>query len=213
MKLYEASGNRFIIGEDDVDVVQMCKEYECDGYLKIYSHRMQVFNADGSEASLCVNGLNCFAHYLYDAHEEYHIYALVIGNEVYKCEIAQKNPFITTLTLKIPKIYRNFVDTGNEHMILFDSTTEKAEQLCARFDCNVSYVHVINRKCIEVKTYERGVGFTLSCGSGNVASAYYCYVNDFCDAQIDVLNEGGICSINIKKDIDIKVMSQFVREI
>ena len=213
MKIYEANGNRFLFGKKDVDVVGMCQEYECDGFLKVHSHQMRIFNADGSEASLCVNGLNCFAHYLHDENEEYNVYALVIGNEIYKCEILHKNPFISTVTLKLPSIYRNFVDVGNEHMILFDEDKSQAEQLCKRFDCNISYIRVINRKCIEVVAYERGVGFTMSCGSGNIACGYYCYVNDLCDSKIDILNEGGICSLDIKNDIEIKVMSRFVREI
>ena len=55
MKIYEANGNRFILGSEEIDVVKMCEEYKCDGYLKIFSHRISIFNADGSEALLFVN--------------------------------------------------------------------------------------------------------------------------------------------------------------
>ena len=99
------------------------------------------------------------------------------------------------MSVKIPVIYRNFVDVGNEHMILLDENIENAAQLCKRFDCNISYVRIISQSCIEVKTYERGVGFTLSCGSGNIASSYYCYVNGLCDSQVDVELLGGILNI------------------
>lgn len=213
MKIYEANGNRFILGSEEIDVVKMCEEYRCDGYLKMFSHRMSIFNADGSEALLCVNGLHCFAHYLYDENEKYDVFALVVQNEIYKCEIIQKEPFISVVTVKIPVIYRNFVDVGNEHMILLDENMENAAQLCKRFDCNISYVRIISQSCIEVKTYERGVGFTLSCGSGNIASSYYCYVNGLCDAQVNILNEGGICFIEIKDHVEMKAMSRFVQEI
>ncbi len=213
MKIYEANGNRFILGSEEIDVVQMCEKYACDGYLKIFSHRMSIYNADGSEALLCVNGLHCFAHYLYDESEKYDVFALVVQNEIYKCEILQKEPFISVVTVKIPIIYRNFVDIGNEHMILLDEDMENTAQLCKRFDCNISYVRILSQSCIEVRTYERGVGFTLSCGSGNIASSYYCYVNGLCDSQVNILNEGGVCFVDMSDEIEMKVMSRFVQEI
>ena len=213
MKIYEVSGNRFILGSEEIDVEKMCDEYECDGYLKIVSHQMQVFNKDNSPADLCVNGLHCFTQYLYDCDSKYKVYALIIGNEVYKSEIIYVDPYISKVSVRNPKVYRNFVSVGNEHMILLDEDIESAPVLCKRYDCNISYVKIINRKCIEVNTYERGVGFTLSCGSGNIASATYCYLNDLCDDYIDVFNEGGVCSIEIGDEVEITSMSRFVREI
>lgn len=213
MNIYEANGNRFLIGSEEIEVEKMCKEYECDGYLKVHSHRMQVFNADNSEAMLCINGLACFANYLSENKKEYKQMALVIGSEVYACEIVNHQPFICRLRVKKPKIFRNFVNVGNNHLILVDEKKDHAESLCKRFDCNISYVNILNRKCLEVVTYERGVGFTRSCGSGNLASSYYCYVNDLCDNCLDILNIGGISSVEIKTDMVIQIMSRFVREI
>lgn len=210
MKIYEANGNRFILGEEMVDVKEQCKQYLCDGFLLIHSHQMNVYNADGSQAELCLNGLHCFAHYLYDQHPEYRVYALLIGSEIYKCEILQVDPFISEVELKLPKIYRNFVDTGNEHYILFENDLSQAELLSKRYDCNVSYVKIINRKYIEVKTYERGVGFTKSCGSGNVASCYYCKFNGLCDDFVEVLNPGGVSSIQMKEKILVRTPSHQV---
>lgn len=212
MKLYEANGNRFLIGEDEIDVVKMCNENACDGYLKVHSHQMKIFNADGSEASLCINGLHCFTHYLYDLDPNYSIFALVIDSEVYKSEIKQIEPFISTVSINHCNIYRNFVDVGNKHMMRFDKMNN-AEIYCKRYNCNINYIHVLNRGCIEVITYERGVGFTKSCGSGNIASSAYCYENDLCDSQIDVLNRGGISSVTIKNKIEITTMSSFIRMI
>ena len=213
MKIYEVSGNRFILGEEDVDVVEMCNKYECDGYLQVCSHQLSVYNKDGSKANLCINGLHCFTQYLYDKDGIYYFYALVIENMVYKSEIISVEPFISKVTIKYPNIYRNYVYLGNDHMILLDEKYENAAMLCERYDCNINYVNVINRKCIEVKTYERGVGFTASCGSGNVSSVAYCYENDLCDKQVDVINEGGICSVEIYNQIEITSMSSFVEEI
>ncbi|MGN1343235.1 MAG: hypothetical protein ACI4U3_01555 [Traorella sp.] len=213
MKIYEVNGNRFILGHEDVDVEKLCNEYDCDGYLKIISHQIQILNKDGSSASLCVNGLHCFTQYLYDYDYKYKVYALITGNEVYKSEIMFADPFVSKISIKTPKVFRNFVSVGNEHMILIDEDSQDASILCNRYDCNINYVTIINRKCIKVKTYERGVGFTKSCGSGNVASAVYCYLNDLCDEQVDVINDGGLCSIELNDDIEITSMSRFVQEI
>lgn len=211
MKIYEANQNRFLIGEECMDVVKVCKEEKCDGYLQIKSHQIKVFNADGSEASLCVNGLHCFTHYLYDENKKYLIYALLMNEELYKSEIIQTEPFISKVEMGLPKVFRYFVDVGNEHIVLLSEDMKDAASISKRYDCNVNYVNVINSKCIEVRTYERGVGFTKSCGSGNIASSYYCYVNGLCDEGIDVLNEGGVCSIEIKDKIKMTVPSKFVR--
>lgn len=212
MKIYEANGNRFLIGREMIDVKKYCKETKCDGFLMIHSHSMRIFNADASEASLCVNGLHCFTHFLFDENKEYILYALLIGNEVYKCEIIQKEPFISTVEIKKPKIFRNFVDVGNEHMILLNEEDNDASRLSKRYDCNINYVNIINRKYIEVKTYEKGVGFTKSCGSGNVASSYYCLNNDLIDNYIHVFNEGGVCEIKMDENVMIQTTSRYVRD-
>ena len=209
MKIYNANGNRFILGEEEINSVQLCKELKCDGYLKVFSHQMKVINADGSNANLCVNGLHCFTHYLYDKNPEYRVFALVIDSEVYKSEILNIKPFISKVSVKKPIINRNFVDVGNQHLIFVNQDMKDAKHLCERFDCNINYVYVRDRKCIEVITYERGVGFTKSCGSGNVASFAYCFENDMCDNQAIIVNQGGINFISIKERIEITTMSSY----
>ena len=209
MKIYNANGNRFLIGEEDIDVIQMCKEYDCDGYLKVVSHQMKIINADGSEASLCVNGLHCFTHYLYDMNHEYKVYALVIDNIVYKSEILNIKPFISKVTMNRPKIKRNFVDVGNLHLILINQDMVEDSNISKRYNCNVNHIHIKDRTCIEVTTYERGVGFTKSCGSGNIASSVYCNELDLCDNQIVVLNKGGISYVTIKDKIEIITISNY----
>lgn len=213
MKIYNTNGNRFLMGYKDIDVKKYCDEYDCDGYLKVNSHQIEVFNKDNTKANLCVNGLHCFTKFLYDINLDYKLYALVINQEIYMSEIISIDPFISKIRIKLPKIFRNFVDVGNQHMIILDNDTSEAEHYSKRYDCNVDYVNIIDRNTMKVDTYERGVGFTLSCGSGNVASAAYCYENDLCDSSIKVINKGGSCDILIEKNIEITSMSVFEREL
>ncbi|MBF0184459.1 MAG: diaminopimelate epimerase [Magnetococcales bacterium] len=59
---------------------------------------------------------------------------------------------------------------------------------------NVSFVQVLDRRTILVQTHERGVGLTLSCGTGMTASVVAQVLNDGVDNQqpIAVHTAGGI---------------------
>ena len=213
MKIYNTNGNRFVMGYDDIDVVKYCDEYDCDGYLKINGHEMEIINRDNSKANLCVNGLHCFTKFLYDIELDSKEYDLKVNNIIYPSKILNVDPFISKVRINPPKIYKNFVDIGNQHMIIIDDDMSEAEYLCKRYDCNINYVKIIDRNHIEVVTYERGVGYTLSCGSGNTSSAYYCYENGLCDKNIKITNRGGGCEIYIDKYIEITSISHFEREL
>lgn len=46
---------------------------------------------------------------------------------------------------------------------------------------NVNFVNVIDKKTFVLKTYERGVGWTESCGTGAAASFFICYYFGYCE--------------------------------
>lgn len=52
---------------------------------------------------------------------------------------------------------------------------------------NVNMVQQIDRNTLKMRTYERGVGMTLACGTGACASAVIGILEDRCDKDIDVL--------------------------
>lgn len=52
---------------------------------------------------------------------------------------------------------------------------------------NVNMVQQIDRSTLKMRTYERGVGMTLACGTGACASAVIAILEDRCDKDIDVL--------------------------
>lgn len=65
---------------------------------------------------------------------------------------------------------------------------------------NVNFAEVINRKEIVLHTYERGVGWTLACGTGSASSAYCAYKKGLVDNEVTVHEELGDLKIEIKDD-------------
>ena len=73
---YHGTENSFLITtyEKKKDYQEIAKElcrgtnYNTDGLLIVKSNplEMVIYNRDGSEASMCGNGIRCFVHYCYD---------------------------------------------------------------------------------------------------------------------------------------------------
>ncbi|MDR1773743.1 MAG: diaminopimelate epimerase [Clostridioides sp.] len=62
---------------------------------------------------------------------------------------------------------------------------------------NVNFVKVIDKNNIEVRTFERGCGYTFGCGTGMTASAMICkYLGKTTDS-VNVSSEGGTVTIDI----------------
>ena len=68
---------------------------------------------------------------------------------------------------------------------------------------NVNMVQQIDRQTLKMRTYERGVGMTLACGTGACASAVIGIMEDRCDKDIDVLLPEGTLHISQNSDGEI----------
>ncbi len=167
--------------------------------------RMRMFNADGSEAEMCGNGLRCVAKYVYD-----HGIAkkdkldLETGAGVLSVELETDGNLAKRVTVnmgepildatKIPTTFgqspvvnqkleaggREFdvtcVSMGNPHCVIFVDKAdddlvlkigpqiEKAAQFPARV--NVEFIEIISPTEVRQRTWERGSGETLACGTG-----------------------------------------------
>ncbi|MGB2814086.1 MAG: diaminopimelate epimerase [Dehalococcoidales bacterium] len=96
----------------------------------------------------------------------------------------------------------NLVSMGNPHAVLFQenavadfpmsSIGPEVEHLdIFPRRTNFEVTRVINRKEIEVRTWERGVGETLACGSGACAVAVAAQLHDYADKNINIKLLGG----------------------
>jgi diaminopimelate epimerase len=65
---------------------------------------------------------------------------------------------------------------------------------------NVNFVEVVGRDRIKVRTWERGAGATLACGTGSCASAVASILNEFTDRFVTVELQHGELQIEWAED-------------
>ena len=90
---------------------------------------------------------------------------------------------------------------GNPHLVLFvdDPSEARVVQHGARLECderfphrtNVEFVVVEARDRLRMRVWERGVGETLSCGTGACAAAAVAHRRGLVDTQVTVAVPGG----------------------
>jgi diaminopimelate epimerase len=172
--------------------------------------RMRMWNADGSEGKLCLNGLRCAARYAYetgDPGSEFTVETAAGDRRVRVLPPAGSTPFLVEVEAGRPAFARNAIpatgdaallwgepftvdgetwpgyglSVGNPHLVLWGSETavsrarlETAGPVVAgdpRFPEGVN-VHLAARRspdALVMRSWERGSGMTLACGTGAVA--------------------------------------------
>ncbi len=116
-------------------------------------------------------------------------------------------PFLEyPLTVEGRKLLLNFVSMGNPHAVYFEQSPVSDFPL-ARLGpgverhkifpdrANFEVARVIDRKEIEARVWERGVGETLSCGSGACAVAVTARLHGYIDDKVTVKLPGGKLSV------------------
>lgn len=182
------------IGADGViRVVRGGRIHEWDGDPNLWF--MDYYNADGSVAEMCGNGLRVFARFLINEqlvdslafdvgtraglkHVEAERQGLIAA-DVGAARVADENVDVTHGGRRWPAVK---VDVGNPHAVAFVTAEELAslelyhapawEPAEAYPDgVNVEFAVVDGPGRLTMRVYERGVGETLSCGTGVVATA------------------------------------------
>ncbi len=198
----EGLGNRFVVFEGPLepsatDVVALCTQQATDGVLVIspvndHSVDMRYWNADGSVAEMCGNGLRCAARF---AVERKMVgagtFGIVTGAGLLeakwdgvdpeKIEVQVGKATVETEPLNLYQTTFHKANVGNPHAITFVDDLENApvETLGPKIEVdehfpnrtNVEFVLIENEHTIHVRTWERGVGETQACGTGMVAAA------------------------------------------
>ncbi len=196
---------------------------------------MRIFNADGSVAQMCGNGLRCFAlamrsHFGF-AHDPLPVQTdsgrmiCHIDGSGGEAQVTIELGAVTTSSggpLELPLLrekvrvageevvfYR--VATGNPHAVRIGETTDDERQRLGpplsvhpHFPegTNVEFLSFRGPQALTVVVCERGVGFTLACGTGAVAATAVAVALGHCPADqwIEAALPGGNLRVRIAAD-------------
>ncbi len=211
--------------------------------------RMRIFNADGSEAEMCGNGIRCVAKYVYEHNlssgggafevpggrvypESVKIetgngvlqLGLVIddaGNVDEVC-VNMGEPILRPedIPVRLPgervveqgveirgqKLPATCVSMGNPHAVFFTENVEEVEleKLGPIIEnhkffpnrTNVHFAEVAGRGELKVRTWERGSGITLACGTGACACCVAGVLAGYTERECICHLAGGDLSLN-----------------
>jgi len=219
----EISDRHFGVGSDGL--ILICPSRKADA-------RMRIFNADGSEAEMCGNGIRCAAKYIYEKKLAKARGAVMMGNDTkypasFKIEtgagvltvgLSLRDKFVQKVCVNMgeprfrPKeipvnipgerviehkieiageaLAMTCVSMGNPHAVFFcdDITAVELETIGPEIEnhnlfpkrTNVHFVEIKSRDEFAMRTWERGSGITLACGTGTCACAAAAAVTGRC---------------------------------
>ena len=156
--------------------------------------KMRIFNADGGEAEMCGNGVRCLYRFAQDLEliDDDEISLETLAGPV---QIWDQGDFVGVgmpqatedhwhLRLKVEDqdFEGHFINTGVPHLVLpvasvasfpLDTIAPQLATPCELWpqSTNVNIYEVLQDQKIRLRTFERGVGETLACGTGATASA------------------------------------------
>jgi diaminopimelate epimerase len=166
-----------------------------DGWILIRDTAIRLFNADGSEAEISGNGTRCAAALLIESGRATNEVTITTGAGPKHLRLIEREGrhFLFEMDMGRPLYDEHFLlplrggardvtilDVGNPQCALFmDSFPPDWDKLAAEIEAhphfpkrtNVSFVRTVDPHTIEVRFYERGVGVTLSSGTGSTGAA------------------------------------------
>ena len=225
------TGNNFLVSEyenskTDIEIISIVADslFDIDGVIYVekidsLTVKMHYYNNDGSTAELCVNGIRCVAKYALDN-------SIVDSNEVtvvapignIKTNIKENT---VTIEVSIPTYENNKLlidgleciksNIGNPHLLVEVDNVDKfdLEQFVKKVyetkefekGVNVEIFNLFDKKIINARVYERGVGETDACGSGAVCMFYYLYNTNQVNNNSLIFYPGGELEMSIEKEI------------
>ncbi|WP_124998337.1 diaminopimelate epimerase [Clostridium tagluense] len=248
----QGTGNDFIVIEDfqgkyanlEGLAIKLCDRHfgiGADGILivtksNIADIQMIIINADGSYASMCGNGIRCFAKYVFEKkYVQKENMKIETGDGVKLANICIKDGFAESVNINMGKynfnpssipalskseIINKKIEVSNKeyyitsmfmgvpHTIVFGKQEEyqvEEGKFIEHLDLfpektNVNFCEIVGRNVIRVKTWERGAGPTLACGTGSCASVVAANRLGYIDKKVEVQVPGGVITVEIAKN-------------
>jgi len=200
----EISDRHFGVGSDGLILILPSKQADV---------RMRMFNADGSEAEMCGNGVRCVAKYAFEhgiakrnpmkVETGRGVLCLELqleGDEVRNVTVNMGQPILELAKIPVESRFLKassksneysfsveginisnaaFVSMGNPHVVIFVEDVSQVDvarlgPLVERYGAfprriNAHWVQVKSRGEVIMRTWERGSGITLACGTGACA--------------------------------------------
>lgn len=171
----------------------------------------RIYNADGSEAEQCGNGLRCVARYIHEEGlNQQTQFTIETKAGIYPAEVQDYEHIC--ITMGAPQIENPLVEinlasnpttvpisvlsVGNPHAIVKVSSIDAVlpHQLGPAIashhffpdGANVGFMEILNPKHIRLRTFERGAGETFACGSNACAAAVAGIANGWLQHQVQV---------------------------
>lgn len=184
---------------------------------------MLIYNKDGSEAIMCGNGLRCLIHYCFNNNllnnrntnievrtKSGMFYVDIIDDEEFVTRTIFRRSLVRKEIIRLfDEIYDSYyVQVGVKHNVIIVNKDNKLqidklkndllknEGFCV--ETNIDIVEIESKNVIRVLTYERGVGFTSSCGTGSIASCLVANYLYSCSNKINVVNKYGVLEVEIQ---------------
>ena len=206
---------------------------------QIADAKMRIFNADGSEAQMCGNGIRCVAKYMYASGlKKTDRMTIETSAGIKTIELTVENDTVSLVKVEMgtPGLLRNeipmvgentqvineplqlngtvlnvtCVSMGNPHCITFVndvdsidlSVTGKSIENHKLFPerINAHFVQIVSKNEVKIRTWERGSGETLACGTGAVASGVACVLNNLTERTVHTQLPGGILKVEWTDD-------------
>lgn len=198
---------------------------------EIADFKMRIFNADGSEAKMCGNGIRCVGKYVYDkgytdkTHLKIETLSGIRTLELFTQDGKVKKASVDMGKVQVsPEMILDVngaavtcspVSVGNPHCVIFVGDIGSAPlttsgPIIERHDAfpggvNVEFVQVIDKNTLRMRVWERGSGVTMACGTGACASAAAAVSKGYCPAneKISVILDGGTLEIEVLDDFSV----------
>ena len=190
---------------------------------RVADAKMRSYNRDGSEGKMAGNNIRCVGKYLYDkgyVRSEY--VSVETASGVHTLRLFLRDGKVSsvavdmgravceekTLTVAGQDYDTVCVDVGNPHCVVFCDAIDALDlaAIGPKFEyheafpdrTNTEFVRVVNPTTLRMRTWERGSGETLACGTGACAAVAAAVMRGICPAGADVTVKvlGGDLTVN-----------------
>ena len=205
----------------------------CISKSDIADFKMRIFNADGSEAEMCGNGIRCVGKYVYDkgyTDKKFLSIETLSGIKYLTLQVSRNKVKTVTVDMGKAKADKPMtltvgdniislipVSVGNPHAVIFvdDIDTAPLTTLGPKIErheafpdgVNVEFVEVLSANNLRMRVWERGSGVTMACGTGACASVMAAVSANKCqyEEMVSVELDGGTLKIQVASDNTVQM--------